>query len=60
MENQALSGGVSAILQSGLILENIRRMFSPKLMYIVLVAQIESKNILQISRELDQGPVVQS
>ena len=27
MENQALSGGVSAILRSGLILENIRRMF---------------------------------
>ena len=26
-ENQALSGGVSAILRSGLILENIRRMF---------------------------------
>ena len=25
-ENQALSGGVSAVLQSGLILENIRRM----------------------------------
>ena len=26
-ENQVLSGGVSAILRSGLILENIRRMF---------------------------------
>ena len=30
-ENQALSGGVSAILQSGLILENIQRMFFVKL-----------------------------
>ena len=30
-ENQALSGGVSAILQSGLILENIRRMFFVKI-----------------------------
>ena len=27
MENQGLSGGVSTILRSGLILENIRRMF---------------------------------
>ena len=26
-ENEVLSGGVSAILRSGLILENIRRMF---------------------------------
>ena len=31
MENQALSGGVSAILQSGLILENIQRMFFVKI-----------------------------
>ena len=30
-ENQALSGGVSAILQSGLILENIQRMFFVKI-----------------------------
>ena len=30
-KNQALSGGVSAILQSGLILENIRRMFFVKI-----------------------------
>ena len=30
-ENQALSRGVSAILQSGLILENIRRMFFAKI-----------------------------
>ena len=30
-ENHALSGGVSAILQSGLILENIRRMFFIKI-----------------------------
>ena len=30
-ENQALSRGVSAILQSGLILENIRRMFFVKI-----------------------------
>ena len=41
--NQALSGGVSAILQSGLIIKNIRRMFSSKFMYIVPVAQIDSK-----------------
>ena len=27
LENQALSGGVSTILRSGLILENIRRIF---------------------------------
>ena len=30
-ENQALSGNVSAILQSGLILEYIRRMFFVKI-----------------------------
>ena len=30
-ENQALSGGVSAILQSGLILQNIRSMFFVKI-----------------------------
>ena len=30
-ENQALSGGVSTILQSGLILQNIRRMFFIKI-----------------------------
>ena len=30
-ENQALSGGVSAILQSGLILENIWRIFFVKI-----------------------------
>ena len=36
MENQALSDGVSASLQFGLILENIRRMFLlSKFMYIV-------------------------
>ena len=41
--NQALSGGVSAILQSGLIIKNIRRMCSSKFMYIVPVARIDSK-----------------
>ena len=39
-----LSDGVSAILQSGLILEYIRRMFSSKFMYIVPVAQITKKS----------------
>ena len=43
MENQALSGGVSAVLQSGLILENIQRMFSSKFRYIVPMTQIDSK-----------------
>ena len=41
-ENEALSGGVSAILQSGLILANIRIMILSKFMYIVPIAQIDS------------------
>ena len=39
-ENQALSGGISAILQSGLILKNIRR--------------LTAKTFFECSQELDQ------
>ena len=31
LENQALSGGVRAILQSGLIIKNVRKMFFVKI-----------------------------
>ena len=48
---QSLSRGISAILQSSLILENIRRMFFfffVKIYVHVPVVQIDSKNILRI------------
>ena len=48
--NKALSGGLSAILQSGLILENIQRM--SKFMSIVLVA-LTAKTFFECSQEFD-------
>ena len=48
MENQALSGGVSAILQSGLILENIRKMFLLSILATGTMYMILMKNILRM------------
>ena len=47
-ENQALSGGVSAILQSSLILENIWRMFFVKIHVHFPGSPDRQKNILQM------------
>ena len=55
MENQAFSGGVSTILRSGLILENIFFFkFMDIVLDIVLVAQIGTENILQMFLRIDQ------
>ena len=47
---------LSAILQSGLILEKFEEYFLSKFMYIVPVAQIDSKNILRMFSKISPDP----
>ena len=47
-ENEVLSGGVSAILRSGLILENIRRMFLLSVWVIGTMYMFFMKNFLRM------------
>ena len=60
-ENEVLSGGVRAILRSGLILENIRRMFLLSVWVTgTMYMNFLWKTFFECSRESDHGSVVQS
>ena len=55
MENQALSGGVGAILQSGLILKNIRRVFLLSIWATgTMYMNFDEKTFSECSQESDQ------